>query len=88
MADCLCADKIGMHAASASKNRSFYLSKPTLVVSCDSPENRECLTLPAGATIQLTDAIKGSGVIHVTCGEQLVTMFKQDFERNANPIAA
>jgi hypothetical protein len=77
-----------MYAASASKIRSFYLSKPTLVVSCDLPENRECMTLPAGATIHLRDAIKGSGVVHVTCCEKLVTMFKEDFERNANPIAA
>lgn len=84
----LYADKIRMHAAFALKNRSFYLSKPTLVVSCDLPENRECITLPAGATIQLTDAIKGSGVVHVTCCEKLVTMFKKDFERNASPIAA
>jgi hypothetical protein len=61
---------MGMPVASALKNRSFYLSNPTLVVSCDSPKNRECLTLPAGATIQLTGAIKASGVIHVTCGEK------------------
>jgi hypothetical protein len=42
----------------------------------------------AGAAIQLTSAVKSSGVVHVKCGEKLLTMFKQDFERNATPIAA
>jgi hypothetical protein len=83
-----CADNTGMNGTSATKNHWFHLTRRTLVVTCDVPENRECTTLPAGATIQLTSAAKGSGIVHVKCGEKLVTMFKQDFERNAIPIAA
>jgi hypothetical protein len=88
MCDTFCADKIPMHGVSVSNNRSYRLTRPTLVVSCDLPENRQCVRLPPGATIQLTRAMKVSGVMHIKCGEQVLTMFVQDFQRNTIPIAA
>jgi hypothetical protein len=78
---------IFMHGVySVSKAGWYTLTKATLGVSCDLPDNRECMTVPAGAMIQPTHAISESlGVIHVKWGKQLLTMFKHDFQRNTIP---
>jgi hypothetical protein len=74
-----------MHRVFVSKNREYHLTRPIVGVSCDRRENRECMTLPAGATVQPTQPIRDSGVIHVRWGEELVTIFAQDFRRSTKP---
>jgi hypothetical protein len=75
-----------MDSVSVSENQWYTLTKPTLGVSCDLLENRECMTLSAGTTVQPTHGIDESGgVMHVKWGEKLVMMFTQDFQRNTAP---
>lgn len=71
-----------------SINGYYRLVEPTFGICCDLTDGRQCLTLPAGATIRpVHDVLDGSRIIHVKWGEYLITIFTQDFEKNATPIS-